>query len=251
MGRPLPLRLAKSVLGDASYAKARKAAYAASSPVRLMRRARRPDSLDYVRKTGAPVSERWGFDRGRPVDRYYIEMFLERHRADVRGACLEVADSAFTDRYGGGVTGSDVLDIKPDNPNATIIGDLRRLDGVADATFDCVILTQVLQYIDDLDAAVRELHRILKPGGVLLLTVPSLSRLQTLEGDFWRFTPASVSYLLGKAFDPVSVTVERFGSVVTGLAFWIGMAREELTSAELDQHDDLFPCIVGARVLKR
>ncbi|HEY8583155.1 MAG TPA: hypothetical protein VIL49_09400, partial [Capillimicrobium sp.] len=39
-----------------------------------------------------PLSEAGGYDRGRPVDRVYIERFLDAHRADVRGTVLEVGD---------------------------------------------------------------------------------------------------------------------------------------------------------------
>ena len=43
-----------------------------------------------------PLSPQWGWDRGTPIDRHYIERFLETHRRDVRGSVLEVRDSNYT-----------------------------------------------------------------------------------------------------------------------------------------------------------
>ena len=56
----------------------------------------------------APVSRSYGFDRGLPIDRHYIEDFLRRHGSwpgyaagDIRGAVMEVGDDAYTQRFGG------------------------------------------------------------------------------------------------------------------------------------------------------
>ena len=48
----------------------------------------------------SPISSVWGLDRGRPLDRYYIENFLESHRTDVRGRVLEAGNNAYTVRFG-------------------------------------------------------------------------------------------------------------------------------------------------------
>ena len=58
-------------------------------------------------------------------------------------------------------------------------------------TYDTAVLVNVLEHIADDTAALRELHRILRPGGALLLFVPALpflfSRLDTLYGHFRRY----------------------------------------------------------------
>ena len=51
------------------------------------------------------------------------------------------------------MTKGDVLDINRANKDATIHGDIKDLSMIADDTYDCLILTQVLQYVDDLDRA--------------------------------------------------------------------------------------------------
>ena len=218
---------------------------------RRLRRLRHPARLGSLRRT-APLSESWGFDRGTPIDRYYIEGFLERHAADIRGTVLEVANAAYTMRFGRGVERSEVLDIKSDNAAATIVADLSRADGVPGEQFDCFILTQTLQLIYNVDAAVRHAHRLLRPGGVLLVTVPVISRLVPrygLESDFWRFTPASCHRLFGDVFGE-NVEVSSFGNALTAIGFLAGLAHEELRRSELDAHHADFPLIACVRAVK-
>ena len=162
-----------------------------------VRRLRYPstDGLLSVR----PKSDHWGWDRGTPVDRYYIERFLAAHAGDVRGNVLEVKDADYTKRYGRDVVRTDVLDIDPANSQATIVADLSTGEGIPESFFDCFILTQTLQYIYDVRGAVAQCERLLRPGGVLLVTVPSLSRIvhgAGLEWDYWRFNH------IGKAHCP-------------------------------------------------
>lgn len=241
MTRPLHRRLLESVLGEQAYRRL----------VGAYVRARRPSSVRHVRKTRAPLSENWGSERGTPIDRYYIERFLEEHRADITGVCLELNDRGYTERFGHGITRSEILDIRPENEQATIHGDLRRLDAVADETFDCIVLTQVLHFVDDLDAAVAECHRILKPGGVVLATMPStVARLATNYEDYWRFTPLSARYLFEKRFPPESITVGAYGNIVSGLAFWLGKAQEELSRDERDFSDGRHLVTVAVRAVK-
>jgi SAM-dependent methyltransferase len=198
------------------------------------------------------LSEHWGFDRGTPVDRHYIESFLEEHRADVRGRVLEVQDSGYTDRYGTGVERRDVLDIDPRNPKATIVADLAAADAVPADSFDCFILTQTLHLIYDFRAALGHARRVLRPGGVLLATLPVVSRVSrgAAASDYWRFTPASASALFGEAFGPERVAVRAYGNVLAGLAFLSGMAAEELSPRELETRDEHFPVLVGVRAVK-
>src|SRR5258708_2013151 len=160
---------------------------------RRVRRLARPAWLGTLRRV-TPLSDSWGFDRGTPVDRYYIEQFLEQHRQDIRGRVLEIRDSTYTNRFGSAVEQRDVLDLNSSNAQATLIADLAAADGVSSNLFDCFVLTQTLQFIYDTRSALTHTCRILRPGGVLLATVPSVSRLAPRYGlatEYWRFTPAS------------------------------------------------------------
>lgn len=218
---------------------------------RWLRRRLRPARLGTLRGR-APVSDSWGFDRGTPVDRHYIESFLAEHRQDVRGRVLEVQDSGYTDRFGNGLLARDVLDVDPANPRATVVADLATADAVPPDRFDCFLLTQTLHFIWDLPAALRHARRILRPGGVLLATLPAVSRVSggAAAHDYWRLTGAGAERLFGEAFEPENVRVEVYGNALAAIAFLAGMAREELKARELDRRDERFPVIVGVRAVK-
>ena len=59
----------------------------------------------------------------------------------------------------------------PDGRHLVRVGDVARL-GLSDASFDAVIAAEVLEHVDDDAAALAELFRVLRPGGVLIVTVP-------------------------------------------------------------------------------
>jgi SAM-dependent methyltransferase len=201
----------------------------------------------------SPVSEKWGFDRGTPVDRYYIDRFLEGHRADIHGQVLEVGAPLYTDRFGAGVSRCDILDHHPTNHKATLAADLSKpLEILADR-YDCLVFTQVLHLIYNLQPAIHELHRILKPGGVLLATFPCASRIETEYGpdrDYWRFTPALLQRMFTDIFGEKCLAVQSYGNVLSCIAFMEGMASEELSRDELDIYDPIFPLLVGVRAQK-
>jgi len=215
-----------------------------------LRRLVRPAFLGTLRRT-TPLSDHWGFERGTPIDRYYIDCFLAEHRADIRGRVLEVMDRSYTAVYGVGVTHSDVLDIDATNPQATVVADLSTADALPPAQFDCFILTQTLQFIYDPRAALTQSHRALRPHGVLLLTVPTVSRLDRHLVDYWRFTPAVCEAMFGEIFGREQSTVQPYGNVLASIGFLAGMAAEELSARELTTGDERFPVITAVRAVKR
>jgi hypothetical protein len=200
-----------------------------------------------------PFSPVWGADRGRCIDRYYIEQFIEAHRRDIRGVVLEVHDSDYTKRFGGEVTRSDVIDIDPTNSRATIVADLRSAAAVQSATYDCFIMTQTLHLIYDMRRVLAESVRVLKPGGVLLATMTCASQVapeQGLDGDFWRFTESAARRLFREFFDADRLDLRVYGNVLVTVASLYAMACHELSTDEFEAHDPYFPLIVGVRAQK-
>ena len=206
-----------------------------------------------LRRT-APISPVWGLDRGMPLDRYYIHRFLDRHRSDIRGRVLEVKDSGYARAFGSDrVTACDVLDVNPANTHATVVADLSRADAIANETYDCFILTQTLGVIYDVAGSVRHAVRVLKPGGVLLCTLPAAGRIspeEGLDGDYWRFTEASVRRLFADVLPPGSFEVNGHGNVLACTAFLYGLAPHELSADELDAVDPYFPVVYTVRAVK-
>jgi len=198
-----------------------------------------------------PVSARWGFDRGRPIDRYFIEKFLQKHTADVKGYCLEVMNDAYIRKIGADrVSASEVLDINAQNPNATIIGDLTDPSTLKLYAFDCFILTQTLPVIYDGNAVIRNSYAALKPGGVLLITVPAMSRYSPHPEDYWRFTDKSLERLIADNTDSDDYEIEMHGNLVCSIGFLIGAASRELEPSELEYYDPRFPIVIAARLVK-
>ena len=209
-------------------------------------------SLDRV----TPVSGNWGFDRGQPVDRYYIENFLDRSREHIAGRVLEVADNAYTCRFGKqAVTRSDILHDAPGHPRATVVADLSAPEAAPTNEFDCIICTQTLQLIYDISPAIQSLHKMLKPGGTLLLTVPGITAISrddmNRHGDFWRFTSASIERALQDVFGADGVVVKAFGNVYAATAFLHGLAVEELDRKKLDFFDPDYEVLLAASARKR
>jgi SAM-dependent methyltransferase len=206
-----------------------------------------------LRRT-APISGVFGYDRGQPIDRYYIESFLGRHAADVRGRVLEIGDDAYTRHFGGErVTTRDVLHVEEGNPKATFVGDLTAADHIPSDAFDCVILTQTLHLIYEPRRALETIHRMLRPGGVLLCTFPGISQIDRGEwGDtwFWGFTRASARRLFESVFPASSLAIETHGNVLSAIGFLHGIALEELTREELDHHDPHYQVIIAVRAVK-
>lgn len=203
-----------------------------------------------------PVSRLFGLDRGRPIDRHYIEAFLEANRADIRGRALELGDATYIRRYGGDrVEQIDVLHVVEGNPEATIIADLTDADHIPSNAFDCVIFTQALQMIIDMRAAMATLYRILKPGGVILMTTHGTSKIARRLGrddwgEYWRLTAQGVEALVRLAAPGAKISVHSYGNVLSASAFLYGLSVEDLTPDELDHVDADFEVILGARIEK-
>jgi SAM-dependent methyltransferase len=203
-----------------------------------------------------PISPIFGIDRGLPIERYYIEHLLSMHSTDIRGRVLEIGDDRYTRAFGGAsVTKSDVLHIVAGTPGATIIADLTSADDIPGDTFDCVIATQTLQMIYEVRAAIRHLYRMLKPGGVLLITWHGLSKIGRHEGvdpwgEYWHLTSQAARRLFSEVFPISQLEVRTYGNVLTAITVLHGLASEELDRAELDHHDRDYEVLVTVRAVK-
>jgi SAM-dependent methyltransferase len=198
-----------------------------------------------------PLSSEYGFDRGIPIDRSYIERFLADHSSDIRGRVLEVGDDSYSRRFGGeAIERQDVLHIRSGNPAATIVGDLADPKTLPPGTFDCIILTQTLQYVFELEVAVANLRRALKPGGVLLLTVPASAPICADEwksAHLWLFTARSVQRLLSASFDSAKVDVRPCGNLFAASAFLQGACVEEVPKRKLLKTNDDYAITIVTR----
>ncbi len=203
-----------------------------------------------------PYRPAFGWYRGQCIDRYYIEKFLGKHATDISGAVLEVAEPMYIGQFGGErVTRREIIDLDLANDKATIRDDLTSAGSVADDTFDCILCTQTLLCIYDFQAAIRTMRRILKPGGVLLATVPGIAQLCPASmmgagGDYWRFTRHSAEVAFEQEFGEANVAIETYGNVLTAVAMLHGLVSAEFDPTELDHHDPDYEVTIGIRAQK-
>jgi SAM-dependent methyltransferase len=203
----------------------------------------------------SPISIAWGSDRGMSICRYYIDKFVQSWAADIQGRVLEIGDPGYTNKFGGDkVIQSDVLHATPGNPEATIVADLTSADHIPSNTFDCVILTQTLQFIYDFRSALRTVYRILAPGGVLLATFHGISQISRYDmvrwGEYWRFTTLSIKMLFEELFPPQNLTIKAQGNVLTAICFLHGLSIQELSQEELDYHDPDYELLITLRAVR-
>lgn len=211
-------------------------------------------NIGLYRRT-TPIDKDWGGKRGQIIDRYYIEGFLTECAGDVRGHVLEFGDDTYARQFGGSkVVRIDVLHLTADNPHATIVGDLSDGGQIPSGTFDCVICTQVLLLVYNVHAAVRTIYRILKPGGVALITVPGIQKISRgdmeMSGDYWRFTTQSLRRIFEEVFPLNGIEVKASGNVLAAVAFLHGLAVEDLRPKDLEYQDPAFPVSIALRAMK-
>ena len=199
------------------------------------------------------MSREFGFDRGTPIDRYYIEKFLAANTSLITGKVLEVAESHYSKKFGKEVTSFEVLHVEK-TPKATIVGDLTKPETLPSAAVDCFVCTQVFNFIFDFQRAIDGAHQLLKPGGVLLATVSGISQISRFDADrwghYWSFYPQGIGKSIKNVFGENQVEVLNFGNSLTAISFLKGVAMEELTAQELDFIDPDYPvsiCIVARK----
>lgn len=207
---------------------------------------------DFFRTT--PFSNVFGYDRGGPIDRYYIENFLSAESEYICGRVLEIGDNEYTLRFGKeNVQQSEVLHVNDSNPVATIVGDLSDAPQIADNSFDCIILTQTLHMVYDYKAVIKTCYRILKPGGTLLLTVPGITPIDYGEWGktwLWSFTGRVMEMILAESFLKKQLEIETYGNVYVASAFLYGMGLPEIEKKVLDFHDPNMQVIITAKAVK-
>ena len=212
----------------------------------LKRNLSRPKGIDF--ESVYPVSDFYGDDRGTPVDRFYIDGFINDNRHRISGHVLEVAEDTYSRQYGNGIDSIDVLHYEEGTPGATLIGDLSRPDTLPEDRFDCFICTQTIHVIYNYQDAIRGARRLLKPGGVLLCTLSGIAQISRYDmdrwGDYWRFTTLSAQRSFGEIFGAPNVTVDYGGNCYAAVNFLRGIALEELDRNKLGVKDPNYPILI-------
>lgn len=203
-----------------------------------------------------PYRPGFGFHYGKCIDRYYIERFLAAHAASISGRVAEIGGDQYARLYGGNrIERCDIIDIDESNEKRTITLDLAQPAAAPECLFDSVLCMQTLFEIYDHATAVASLHKMLKPGGALLASLPGLSQrvpAPMLGGgaDWWRYTARSARRLFTGVFGEENVEVATYGNVLAATAFLHGLVESELTRDELDFHDPDYEVLIAVKAVK-
>jgi SAM-dependent methyltransferase len=139
--------------------------------------------------------------------------------AAVRGRVLDAGSGrgGWRDVIRSGGAEYESIDFAPrggDRP--TWVGDVMRMPQVPDERYDAVVSHQVLEHLPRPWEALAEFHRVLRPGGALVISVPHLSRRHELPHDYFRFTQEGLASLLRDArFE--NIVVEPVGGLLSFL----------------------------------
>ncbi|GHT90454.1 hypothetical protein FACS1894122_00730 [Alphaproteobacteria bacterium] len=201
-----------------------------------------------------PISRLFGFDRGTPIDRYYIEKFLKENQQYIKGTVLEISENTYSRKFSSGMIKQEILHFDNTNLEATIIGDLTDTSTLPENAIDCFICTQTFNFIYDVKKALIGTRFLLKEGGVLLATVGGLSQISRYDmdrwGHFWSFTNKSIE-MLAKDAGFREIQIITYGNVAAATAFIQGLAQEDLSDISiLDRTDEDYQVTIGLRAIK-
>jgi len=195
-----------------------------------------------LRRT-TPFSTTFGFERGQPIDRYYLHRFLASHRDLITGDVLEVQGTSYAERFGQNLSRADSFDIEP-RFTPTYLCDLAHCaDVIPDRAYDCLLLPNALPHFRELDRCLAHALRVVRPGGTILASVAGLLPLTGDAPEYWRLTPDGWRQKLGAAWAGAALEIAGHGNCLSAVAAQLGLALEELTEAELDVQDPRFPVL--------
>lgn len=200
-----------------------------------------------------PLNRKFGFSRGTPIDRYYIEKWLQGNEKLIKGDVLEIAEDTYTRKFGESDVVPHILHVSVED-DGVIRGNLETGEGIPENCMDCVILTQTLPFIYRCENVISNLYKILKKNGSALITTSGISQISRYDmdrwGDFWRFTEASARRLIENSAFGKNYDISIYGNVKIACALLYGVAAEELKEEELMYTDEDYPVSICIRVTK-
>jgi hypothetical protein len=199
-----------------------------------------------LRRT-TPFSSSYGFERGQPIDRYYLHRFLDAHREAITGDVLEVQSTSYAQRFGHHLLRADSFDIEA-RFEPTYVCDFASCgDVIPDGAYDCLLLPNTLPHFRELGRCLAHARRVVRPGGIILASAAGLLPLTGDVPDYWRLSPDGWRETLGAAWPGADLEIAGHGNCLASIAAQLGLALEELTPSELDVDDPRFPVLTTMR----
>jgi len=160
--------------------------------------------------------------------------WLRRHCRDIEGDVLSVGSGADSDGESNNYrdyfvkassyTTSDV----GDEFDCDLVIDVRVMSQLKDESYDCVFCSGVLEHVDNVGAALAEITRILKEGGILLLGLPFRQAIHMPPHDYWRFTEHGVRHLLRDSYEILELVAIDSRVRAFPATYWVKAQRNTL-----------------------
>ena len=147
------------------------------------------------------LSKRIGRALSTKLTRVTLDRFVQAHATAARTLDIGAQNGPYAAFFPNRVA----LDVRHGR-GVQILGDAQAL-GLAGDTFETVLCTEVLEHLPEPQRAIDEIFRVLKPGGMLLLTTRFLFPIHDAPHDYFRFTKYGLRHLL-RRFDILELQEE-------------------------------------------
>jgi len=213
-----------------------------------IRRSKTP--IDVYLLKGYPLERDFGSKRGQPLDRYYIDLFINQKKDLIKGRVLEIGDDRYSKRFISAPQ-RNVLRGRKNRGYKNYNGDLLNFATLKDiGQFDTLIITNVLNFIFDYDEAIKNIAKLTSKGGKCLFTVSAFSGISKFDndrwGDYWKFSQKSLGQILKKYFS--NIEIDSFGNASVSASFVLGLVTEDIPNTTLEIKDKNYPIIITALV---
>ena len=203
------------------------------------------------------VSKKFGFDRGLPIDRFYIDKYLDKNLSkSTYQNGLEVGGVQYLEKFKvakkTALLHPEYLISEGHGDQALVVDLNKKFKNIGDEKFDLIIATNVLNFVEEPHLALNTFQELLVPGGLLIISVSASMPISEFDknrwGDFWRFSLQGLRLILGKT--DMDFEIEYRGNFRATIAFLCGMATEECPEIDLLDLDDEFPITIFAKCKK-
>lgn len=209
--------------------------------------------LSLLNLPNTPISCKFGYDLGTPIDRYFIEKFLQENSDKILGTVLEIAESTYSLKYGQNKIEAKIIHVDK-NYKADLYCNLETGEGIIENYADCFIMTQTLPFIFNINEVCKNALRLLKTGGTLLITVPGITQISRYDydrwGQFWSFTEMSLKKLFSQFVPEKNIQIKSYGNVKLASLFLYGVPLEKIKKKDLEYSDNDYQMVITGVIKK-
>jgi SAM-dependent methyltransferase len=133
--------------------------------------------------------------------------WLRSHCRDIEGRVLSIGsgddrdgEGSFYRSYFSRASSYQTSEVSG-GTSCDLVIDVRSMPEIPDESYDAIFCSGVLEHTDDFQGGLREITRIVRRGGILLLGLPFRQPIHMAPQDFWRFTEHGIRHLLATSFE--------------------------------------------------